>query len=77
MRIMRVIVAVFGTLLGIQVGWAAGASDGQRRAILVGVNQYDHQKFKSLRYSVNDVTASRPFSSRPGTMSSCSPTTRP
>ena len=48
-------------LLVMPIDGADAANDGQRRAILVGVNQYDHQKFKSLRYSVNDVTAPAPF----------------
>jgi hypothetical protein len=61
MRTSRVVIAFLGTLLAMPIDGTAGASDGQRRAILVGVNQYDHQKFKSLRYSVNDVTALAPF----------------
>jgi TPR repeat protein len=39
----------------------AVAADGRRRAILVGVNQYDHPKLRPLRYSVNDVVALGPF----------------
>src|SRR5262249_61397596 len=56
----RIAITVLGLCWCMQPS-SAGAADGRRRAILVGVNQYDHPKLRPLRYSVNDVVALGPF----------------
>ena len=38
---------------------SAAQDDGQRYAVLVGVNEYDHAKLSPLKYAENDATAMR------------------
>jgi hypothetical protein len=61
----RILIAL-GALVWLTASAADAAEEGRRRAILVGVNRYDSDKLRPLRYSVNDVTALAPILSRAG-----------
>ncbi|MGO9471487.1 MAG: caspase family protein [Isosphaeraceae bacterium] len=57
----RITVTAIAVLIGFHPASATAAGSGRQRAILVGVNEYDHAKLKPLRYSVSDVTALAPL----------------
>ncbi len=54
---LRHFCATIAILFASQIASAADQPPAQRFALLVGVNEYEHNKLKALRFAENDVTA--------------------